>query len=185
MLVIVLTGLYTALGGMRAVAYNDAVQVFVLITGSFLLTVYGLHQLGGWGELRRIAGSDMFNLWKPLIPAGVEGTWAPVKEPTRMAWYFNDHFPWLGMAICAPIIGLWYWCTDQYIVQRALAAPNETAGAARQHLRRIPEAVSAVPVHHPGPDLLRARQERPERGAGRRVVTVRMPTRTRRRAPSR
>jgi SSS family solute:Na+ symporter len=88
--------------------------------------MYGLHQLGGWGELRRIAGSDMFNLWKPLIPAGVEGTWAPVKEPTRMAWYFNDHFPWLGMAICAPIIGLWYWCTDQYIVQRALAAPNET-----------------------------------------------------------
>jgi SSS family solute:Na+ symporter len=125
-LVIALTGLYTALGGMRAVAYNDAVQVFVLITGSFLLTMYGLHQLGGWGELRRIAGSDMFNLWKPLIPAGVEGTWAPVKEPTRMAWYFNDHFPWLGMAICAPIIGLWYWCTDQYIVQRALAAPNET-----------------------------------------------------------
>jgi SSS family solute:Na+ symporter len=125
-LVIALTGLYTALGGMRAVAYNDAVQVFVLITGSFLLTIYGLHQLGGWGELRRIAGSDMFNLWKPLIPAGVEGTWAPVKEPTRMAWYFNDHFPWLGMAICAPIIGLWYWCTDQYIVQRALAAPNET-----------------------------------------------------------
>jgi hypothetical protein len=52
-LVIVLTGLYTALGGMRAVAYNDTVQVFVLITGSFLLTVYGLHQLGGWGELRR------------------------------------------------------------------------------------------------------------------------------------
>ena len=68
----------------------------------------------------------MFNLWKPLIPAGVEGTWAPVKEAARMAWYFNDHFPWLGMAICAPIIGLWYWCTDQYIVQRALAAPNET-----------------------------------------------------------
>jgi len=68
----------------------------------------------------------MFNLWKPLIPAGMEGTWAPVKEPTRIAWYFNDHYPWIGMAICAPIIGLWYWCTDQYIVQRALGAPNET-----------------------------------------------------------
>jgi SSS family solute:Na+ symporter len=68
----------------------------------------------------------MFNLWKPLIPAGVEGTWAPVKEATRQAWYFNDNFPWLGMLFCAPIIGLWYWCTDQYIVQRALGAPNET-----------------------------------------------------------
>ena len=42
-----------------------------------------------------------------------------------MAWYFNDNYPWLGMLICAPIIGLWYWCTDQYIVQRALGAPNE------------------------------------------------------------
>jgi solute:Na+ symporter, SSS family len=125
-LVIVLTGLYTALGGMRAVAYNDTVQVVVLIVGSALLTFYGLFELGGWQELRRICGSDMFNLWKPLVPDGMAGTWAPVKEPTRIAWYFNDRFPWLGMAICAPIIGLWYWCTDQYIVPRALGAPNET-----------------------------------------------------------
>ena len=124
-LVIVLTGLYTALGGMRAVAYNDAVQVTVLIVGSGLLTFYGLKALGGWGELKRICGSEMFNLWKPLIPPGMEGTWAPVKEPTRIAWYFNTNFPWVGMAICAPVIGLWYWCTDQYIVQRALGAPNE------------------------------------------------------------
>ncbi len=123
--VIALTGLYTALGGMRAVAYNDAVQVVVLITGSALLTIYGLTKLGGWGELRRLCGSDMFNLWKPLIPAGMESTWAPVKEPGRAAWYFNSYYPWLGMLFCAPIIGLWYWCTDQYIVQRALGAPNE------------------------------------------------------------
>src|SRR5689334_23307843 len=65
--VIILTGLYTALGGMRAVAYNDAVQVVVLIAGSALLTFYGLYILGnhnlsaGWGELRRLCGSDMFN----------------------------------------------------------------------------------------------------------------------------
>jgi SSS family solute:Na+ symporter len=130
-LVIVLTGLYTALGGMRAVAYNDAVQVTVLILGSALLTIYGLITLGGWGELRRICGSDMFNLWKPLTPVGVESTWAPVMERNaagdivKQAWYFNGNFPWLGMAICAPVIGLWYWCTDQYIVQRALGAPNE------------------------------------------------------------
>jgi SSS family solute:Na+ symporter len=124
-LVILLTGLYTTLGGMRAVAYNDAIQTVVLITGSTVLTIYGLCLLGGWQELRHLCGSEMFNLWKPLIPAGVEGTWAPVKESGRMAWYFNTQFPWLGMAICAPIIGLWYWCTDQYIVQRALGAPNE------------------------------------------------------------
>jgi SSS family solute:Na+ symporter len=100
--------------------------VVVLIGGSTLLTIYGLSELGGWGELRRICGSEMFNLWKPLIPDGMQGTWAPVKEPTRIAWYFNTNFPWLGMAICAPVIGLWYWCTDQYIVQRALGAPNES-----------------------------------------------------------
>src|SRR6202051_1307747 len=63
-LVIVLTGLYTALGGMRAVAYNDAVQTFVLILGSASLTFYGLHKLGGWQELRHWCDSDMFNLWK-------------------------------------------------------------------------------------------------------------------------
>jgi SSS family solute:Na+ symporter len=131
-LVIVLTGLYTTLGGMRAVAYNDAVQVTVLIVGSTLLTGYGLVRLGGWSELRHWCGSDMFNLWKPLIPAGVEGTWAPVIQTNaagtivKEAWYFNGNFPWLGMLFCAPIIGLWYWCTDQYIVQRALGAPNET-----------------------------------------------------------
>ena len=130
-LVIVLTGLYTTLGGMRAVAYNDAVQVIVLITGSLLLTLYGLHRLGGWSELRHWCGSDMFNLWKPLIPPGVTGTWSPVIQTeggkvVKEAWYFNDYFPWAGMLICAPIVGLWYWCTDQYIVQRALGAPNQT-----------------------------------------------------------
>ena len=136
-LVIVLTGLYTALGGMRAVAYTDAVQVIVLIGGSALLTFYGLSTLGdggifaGWGKLREYCGSEMFNLWKPLVPAGQVATWAPVIELntagaiTKQAWYFNSNFPWLGMAICAPVIGLWYWCTDQYIVQRALGAPNQ------------------------------------------------------------
>ena len=131
-LVIVLTGLYTMLGGMRAVAYNDAVQVIILITGSALLTIYGLTKLGGWHELKAICGSDMFNLWKPLVPAGQEATWLPVMvkndagQIVKQAWYFNGKFPWLGMVICAPVIGLWYWCTDQYIVQRALGAPNET-----------------------------------------------------------
>jgi SSS family solute:Na+ symporter len=130
-LVIVLTGLYTMLGGMRAVAYNDAVQVIVLILGSATLTIYGLVKLGGWGQLRALCGSDMFNLWKPLIPHGVEATWAPILiknaagQVVKQAWYFNSYYPWLGMLFCAPIIGLWYWCTDQYIVQRALGAPNE------------------------------------------------------------
>jgi solute:Na+ symporter, SSS family len=123
--VVLLTGLYTVLGGMRAVAYTDALQTFILIAGSGLLTAFGLAKLGGWHELRRVLDPDLFNLWKPLVPVGMEGTWAPVKETGRIAWYFNDNYPWLGMLFCAPIIGLWYWCTDQYIVQRALSAKDE------------------------------------------------------------
>jgi len=125
-LVVVITGLYTIAGGMRAVAYTEALQTIILVIGSALVTVFGLQALGGWSALRSIVDPEMFNLWKPLVPAGLEGTWAPVKEAGKMAWYFNDNYPWLGMLFCAPIIGLWYWCTDQYIVQRALSAPNET-----------------------------------------------------------
>ncbi|MCI5080589.1 MAG: sodium:solute symporter [Saprospiraceae bacterium] len=125
-LMIVLTGFYTMLGGLRAVAYTEAIQTVILVLGAIMVTWYGLDALGGWSELRRIAGSEMFNLWKPLVPEGVQGTWAPIKTDTEMAWYFNGNYPWLGMLFCAPIIGLWYWCTDQYIVQRILSAANLT-----------------------------------------------------------
>ena len=134
-LVLLFTGVYTTLGGLRAVAYTEALQTIVLIVGSALVTYFGLQAIGGWAELKTLIGSDMFNLWKPLVPAGVEGTWAPVNDVLvdeatgqksgQMAWYFNDNYPWLGMLFCAPIIGLWYWCTDQYIVQRALGASSE------------------------------------------------------------
>ncbi|MBN1272147.1 MAG: sodium:solute symporter [Candidatus Aminicenantes bacterium] len=124
-LVIILTGIYTIMGGLRAVAYTEAMQTIILVFGSILVVLFGLKALGGWSELRHILGSDMFNLWKPLVPEGIQGTWAPVKSAGQMAWYFNDNYPWLGMLFCAPIIGLWYWCTDQYIVQRALGSPGE------------------------------------------------------------
>ena len=124
-IVLCMAGLYVILGGLRAVAYTDVIQVSVLVLGSGLLTYFGLKALGGWDVLRSTLGSEMFNLWKPLIPAGVEGTWEPVKETGRMAWYFNANYPWIGMLFCAPIVGLWYWCTDQYIVQRALGAPSQ------------------------------------------------------------
>jgi solute:Na+ symporter, SSS family len=124
-LVIVFTGVYTVLGGMRAVAYTEALQTIVLIVGSMMVTYFGLQAIGGWGSLREIVDPEMFNLWKPLVPEGYESTWAPVHESGRMAWYFNSNYPWLGMLFAAPIIGLWYWTTDQYIVQRALSAQNE------------------------------------------------------------
>ncbi|MEY3051399.1 MAG: hypothetical protein RLY31_1184 [Bacteroidota bacterium] len=146
---ILLTGVYTVLGGLRAVAYTEAIQTVILVLGSLLVTVYGLDALGGWDELKRIVGSDMFNLWKPLVPAGIEGTWAPVRSDTEMAWYFNGNYPWLGMLICAPIIGLWYWCTDQYIVQRMLGAANLTEARrgtiAAAFLKLLPVFIFIIP----------------------------------------
>jgi SSS family solute:Na+ symporter len=148
-LVIVLTGIYTVLGGLRAVAYTEALQTIILVFGSVLVTIFGLEALGGWDALREIAGSEMFNLWKPLVPAGVESTWSPIKESGMMAWYFNDNYPWLGMLLCAPIIGLWYWTTDQYIVQRALGAPNEKearrGSIAAAFLKLLPVFIFIIP----------------------------------------
>lgn len=102
--IVILTGLYTVLGGLRAVLYTEALQTFVLIAGSVAVTAIGLHQLGGWESLREIAGSEHFNMFKPAS---------------------DPDFPWPGMIFAPPIVGLWYWCTDQYIVQRTLAAANE------------------------------------------------------------
>jgi SSS family solute:Na+ symporter len=124
-ILIVMTGIYTIVGGLRAVVYTETLQTFVKIIGAIMVTYFGLKALGGWDELKRICGTEMFNLWKPITPHGLASTWAPVKEAGKQAWYFNDKYPWPGMLLCAPIIGLWYWCTDQYIVQRVLGAPNE------------------------------------------------------------
>ncbi len=132
LLVLAFTGAYTVFGGFRAVAYTEALQTLVLVLGSALVTYYGLQALGGWDQLREVLGPEAFNLWRPMVPEGLAMEWAPVEETnaagdlTRQAWYFNGNYPWFGMLFCAPIIGLWYWCTDQYIVQRALGARNET-----------------------------------------------------------
>ena len=148
-LVILLTGIYTILGGLRAVAYTESLQTIILVFGSILVTIFGIQALGGWSELRAILGPEMFNLWKPLVPEGIESTWAPVRETGRLAWYFNDNYPWLGMLFCAPIIGLWYWTTDQYIVQRVLGAPKESEArrgtSAAAFLKLLPVVILIIP----------------------------------------
>ena len=105
LITVVLTGIYTILGGLRAVVYTEALQAIVLLVGSITVTIVGIIKIGGWNNLIKIAGSEHFNLFLPL-----------------------DHpdFPWLGMLLAPPIVGIWYWCTDQCIVQRVLAARNET-----------------------------------------------------------
>ncbi len=148
-LVIVLTGAYTILGGLRAVAYTEALQTLILVFGSLLVLIYGLDAIGGWDRLYEIAGTEMFDLWKPIVPEGYEATWAPVHTDEQMAWYFNDRYPWPGMLFAAPIVGLWYWTTDQYIVQRALGAPNEMqarrGSIAAAALKLLPVFIFIIP----------------------------------------
>jgi solute:Na+ symporter, SSS family len=105
LLTVTLTGIYTVLGGLRAVVYTDTVQTVILLIGSFFITFFGLSKLGGWGELQTICrdNASNFALWRPLS---------------------DPDFPWLGVLIASPIIGLWYWCTDQYIIQRVLSAKD-------------------------------------------------------------
>ena len=104
LVVVVVTGIYTILGGLRAVVYTDMIQMFVLIGGAVTVTIIGLGEIGGWGALKTAAGPGFFNLWKPI------------SDPA---------FPWTGILFGAPILGVWYWCTDQFIVQRTLSAKNE------------------------------------------------------------
>ncbi|MBH11063.1 MAG: Na+/glucose cotransporter [Candidatus Marinimicrobia bacterium] len=103
--IVILTGVYTILGGLRAVIYTDALQAIILIMGSLTISVIGLMKIGGWDSLVTSVGPSHFNMFLPA-----------------------DHpeFPWIGMVFAPPIIGIWYWCTDQYIVQRVLAASDET-----------------------------------------------------------
>ena len=103
LLIVLITGCYTIFGGLRAVIFTDALQAFVLIIGSITISIIGLTKIGGWGNLVSSIEPSRFNMFLPA-----------------------DHpdFPWIGMVFAPPIIGIWYWCTDQYIVQRVLSASD-------------------------------------------------------------
>ena len=106
--VVIFTGIYTVIGGLKAVIYTETLQTVILIFGSLLITILGLNEVGGWGQLRETVTSvspDHFDMWRPIS---------------------DPNFPWTGMLIGGTIVGIWYWCTDQYIVQRTLAANNIT-----------------------------------------------------------
>lgn len=105
--IVVFTGVYTVVGGMKAVIYTETLQTIILIAGSVIITILGLQEVGGWSNLKAIAGSEHFNMWRPMT---------------------DPDFPWTGMLIVGTIVGVWYWCTDQYIVQRTLAANNIKIG---------------------------------------------------------
>jgi SSS family solute:Na+ symporter len=103
-ILVVVTGVYTVMGGLHAVMYTEAIQAIVLLLGSFVLLLFGLKAVGGWGSLMHSIPAEKLNMFRSL----------------------NDpEYPWLGILFASPIVGLWYWCTDQHIVQRCLAARNE------------------------------------------------------------
>jgi SSS family solute:Na+ symporter len=105
LVVVVVTGIYTIFGGLRAVLYTDLLQMFVLIGGAVAVTFLGLSELGGWTALKTSVAPGFMDLWKPMS---------------------DPDFPWTGILFGAPILGVWYWCTDQFIVQRVLAAHDST-----------------------------------------------------------
>lgn len=102
-LIVLITGLYTVIGGLKAVVYTDLAQMFILIGGAIALTLFGLEEVGGFGQLQASVGGNYLSLWRPFA---------------------DPDFPWTGILLGAPILGVWYWCTDQFIVQRVLAAKD-------------------------------------------------------------
>src|SRR5262244_680335 len=101
---VIATGIYTIAGGLAAVIYTDTVQTLILITGAVALTLIGLNRVGGFEHLRTMVPPSYFHMIKPATDA---------------------QFPWTGIFFGAPILGIWYWCTDQVIVQRVLSARDE------------------------------------------------------------
>ena len=108
--IVIFTGIYTVVGGLKAVIYTETLQTVILILGSIIITYLGLQEVGGWTQLKETVTAvspDHFNMWRPM----------------------NDpKFPWTGLLFGGTIVGIWYWCTDQYIVQRTLAANNIKIG---------------------------------------------------------
>jgi solute:Na+ symporter, SSS family len=103
--VAVLTGLYTMVGGLLAVVWTESLQAVVLVVGSVVLTAFALHHAGGWSGLE----SSVDPLQLTMLRSAAE---SPV-------------LPWYAVFLGYPIIGLWYWCADQTIVQRVLGAKDE------------------------------------------------------------
>jgi SSS family solute:Na+ symporter len=115
-LIVLGTGFYTVLGGLKAVIYTDMIQSFILIVGTAAVTYYGLVSLGGWDELIKILDTSALEPGNPST-GSYFNLWRTGSE---------TDYPWTGMLFGAPILGIWYWCTDQFIVQRALSAKDES-----------------------------------------------------------
>lgn len=111
---VLLTGIFTVLGGMKGIMTISVIQTPILIVGAFTILILGLLKVGGGG---------LINGWHEVVKfAGNNSTNMHLVHPKGDVWY--DKFPGISVIFGASIIGFWYWCTDQHIVQRALAAKD-------------------------------------------------------------
>ncbi|MCH5230992.1 MAG: sodium:solute symporter [Muribaculaceae bacterium] len=109
---VAITALYTIIGGMKSVLYTSVLQTPILLLGSLIILVLGLQALGGWDEMMRICSIEIVNDYGDTMTNLIRDN----RDP---------EFPWLGALIGSAVIGFWYWCTDQFIVQRVLSGKNE------------------------------------------------------------
>jgi SSS family solute:Na+ symporter len=117
---VVVTGIYTVVGGMKAVLWTEGVQAPLLLIGSLVILFVGLDRIGGLEALKE-ANGEKIHMWRPLLEGAAGETWLP----RDMSFLFDTNAtPWLGILLASPLVGLWYWCTDQYIAQRVLTAKN-------------------------------------------------------------
>ena len=110
---VVITAIYTIFGGMKSVLYTSVLQTPILLLGSLIILVLGMKALGSWDQMLQLC--DV----KPNYE-GATGTMIHLMRSNT-----DPQYPWLGALIGSAVIGFWYWCTDQYIVQRVLSGKNE------------------------------------------------------------
>jgi len=96
-------GLYTIVGGLKAVMVTDVIQAVILIVGSIFISIFAISAAGGLGAIEAQISADKMSLFRPL------------SDPVM---------PWLGVITGVPIMGFYFWCTNQFMVQRVLSAKN-------------------------------------------------------------
>jgi len=125
----VLTGAYTMVGGLLAVVWTESVQTVLLLLGAICITVIGYNAVGGWAEL-----SHLLTTHPHPLAGGAEALKSHIELSSasflHMAHNGDDNtvianVPWYSILLGYPVIGIWYWCCDQTIVQRVLAAKDE------------------------------------------------------------
>ena len=109
---VLITALYTIFGGMKSVLYTSVLQTPILLLGSMIILVLGLRELGGWDKMMEICSAVEVNQYGDTMSNLIRDN----RDP---------QYPWLGALIGSAVIGFWYWCTDQFIVQRVLSGKNE------------------------------------------------------------